>query len=239
VENQELIDQIPRLKFVSGLISIGLIGWLLMIFASMFFVFPPLGSLVLYDGMYSTYIDYSLFQTYANLAVLGLFLEGIGLFGFFLRFRKLTYLVASFSSFLATILIWRCKRFSDWSLSSSGYTWERINEFDLVFSMTAFVITLGMLLFGFGFIRMKDYPERLSVSICCIILSNGFVLFSIINEISWGIAHSSSLHGVMISWLLSIMIVGYLFALVLSGKGYSWIFKGVKPEPRTKEKYWW
>jgi hypothetical protein len=231
-----------KYRILNGLFLSGLVGWALMLFASLLFIMPPVGGLVLYESLGTTYIDYLLFQTYTNFSVLGLYLVGIGLFGFFLRFKKWILLVASLTSFLATILIWRCKFFPDWSSPSSGYTWEMIAAFDLLFLTTSLPIILPMFLFGSGFYRIKERPENLDIPIYCIILSSGYGLTLVISAIVHSILRSSSLSslwGLQITHALSTMVFGCFFVLVLCRKGGSWIFKGMKPELRIKEKYWW
>jgi hypothetical protein len=223
--------------------SIGLIGWLVMCFSSLLFVPPPPGTLSLNPPPSTCYLDYQIFQIYTNFAVIGMYLVGIGLFGFFVRFRNSFFLIASLSSFLATIQICRCKLYPDWRLPSSGYTINKIAAFDSLFLTATFLVILAVLFVGLGFFKMKKRPESIDIPAFCILVSSSYGLFIVlvnfVLKITDSLSLSSALSGLDSAYALCIMFVGYFFILVISGKEYSWIFKFVKPEPRTKEKYWW
>ena len=99
-----------------------------------------------------------------------------------------------------------------------------------------------MFLFGLGFFKLKMRPESLDIPVLCILLPSGYGLFHVtitFNRLITTPFSLSSLSALDSMLPLCIMIIAYFFALVLSGKGYSWIVEGAKPEPRKKEKYWW
>ena len=242
MENQATIDQELNPRLVSGLMIIGILGWLIMCGSAILLGPYPSGVLALTPPTSTPYLDYTRFQMYAGFSVLGSCLVGVGLFGFFLRFKNYFFLVASLTSFLATILTWRCKLYPDWRFPSSGYTIEMISAFDSIFIASLFLLILPMLLFGFGFYKIDDRPESLDLGVFFIVCISGYALLLIsgfiVNKLSSTLS-VSRIWGLAGAYALTIMVIEYIIVLFFCGKEFSWIFKGAKPKPRTRERYWW